>query len=65
MNIVAALISVFVPGLGQLVRGRIGAAIFFFVGGIILAGLSAVTFGIGLIVAVPFWAWNVANAGKQ
>ena len=30
-NVIAALCSVFVPGLGQLVQGRILAALFYFV----------------------------------
>ncbi len=41
-NVIAALCSFFIPGLGQLVQGRILAAILFFV----FAGIIwAVTFG--------------------
>ena len=35
-NVIAALASLFVPGLGQLVQGRFLAAIFFFVSGVVL-----------------------------
>jgi TM2 domain-containing membrane protein YozV len=35
-NVIAALASLFIPGLGQLVQGRFLAAIFFFVASIIL-----------------------------
>ena len=35
-NVIAALASLFVPGLGQLVQGRFLAAVFFFVAGLIL-----------------------------
>ncbi len=41
-NVIAALASFFIPGLGQLLQGRVLAAIFFFV----LSGIIwAVTFG--------------------
>jgi TM2 domain-containing membrane protein YozV len=35
-NVIAALASLFIPGLGQLVQGRFLAAIFFFVASVIL-----------------------------
>lgn len=41
-NVISALASLFVPGLGQLLQGRLLAAILFFVGAGIL---WAVTFG--------------------
>ncbi len=42
-NVIAALASVFIPGLGQLLQGRVIAAIFFFV----LSGVVwVVTFGL-------------------
>jgi len=34
-NVLAALASFFIPGLGQLVQGRLLAALFFFVGAIL------------------------------
>jgi TM2 domain-containing membrane protein YozV len=43
-NVIAALCSIFVPGLGQLVQGRVLAALFYFV----LTGiLWLVTFTLG------------------
>jgi TM2 domain-containing membrane protein YozV len=35
-NVIAALASLFIPGLGQLVQGRFLAAIFFFLASVIL-----------------------------
>ena len=35
-RIVAALLSLFVPGLGQAIQGRFGAAILFFIGTCVL-----------------------------
>lgn len=35
-NVIAALASLFIPGLGQLVQGRFLAAVFFFVASVIL-----------------------------
>ena len=35
-NVIAALASLFVPGLGQLVQGRFLAAVFFFVASVVL-----------------------------
>ena len=43
-NVIAAIVSFFIPGLGQLVQGRIFAALFFF----ILAGAIHV-FTLGLL----------------
>lgn len=46
-NVIAALCSLFIPGLGQLVQGRILWAIFWFV----LAGLG---YGITFILSLGF-----------
>jgi TM2 domain-containing membrane protein YozV len=35
-NVIAALASLFIPGLGQLVQGRFLAAVFFFVASVVL-----------------------------
>ena len=35
-NVIAALASLFIPGLGQLVQGRFLAAVFFFLASVIL-----------------------------
>ena len=43
-NVVAALASFFIPGLGQLVQGRVLAALFYF---LLSAVLWAITFGWG------------------
>jgi len=59
-NVIAALASFFVPGLGQLVQGRILAAILFFV---FAAGGYAFSFLIlPLIIAVPVHLWAIIDA---
>jgi TM2 domain-containing membrane protein YozV len=44
-NVIAAIASFFLPGLGQLVQGRMGRALFFVVVGVILWLLSFGTLG--------------------
>ena len=51
-NIIAAVASFFFPGLGQLAQGRLGAAVLFFVGGVLL---WTVSFGL-LGWVVHLWA---------
>lgn len=52
-NVIAALASFFIPGLGQLIQGRLLWAVFFF----IAAGIGWVFF-LGWI----FHLWSVLNA---
>jgi TM2 domain-containing membrane protein YozV len=35
-NVIAAITSFFIPGLGQLAQGRIGRALFHFIAGVVL-----------------------------
>lgn len=59
-----ALCSFFVPGLGQLVQGRILAAVGFFLAGLV-AGLSNVLAPcIALLWTVPFWIWCIVDAAR-
>ncbi|MDB4952317.1 MAG: hypothetical protein JWM27_4966 [Gemmatimonadetes bacterium] len=44
-NVIAALASFFVPGLGQLIQGRLGRAIFMLVVGIVIWAVSFGTLG--------------------
>ena len=50
-NVIAAICSFFIPGLGQLVQGRIMAALFFFV-------VCAVSYALGATV-ILFFMWLV------
>ncbi len=52
-NVLAALASFFIPGLGQLVQGRLLAALFFF-----LAAAVLWIFWLGWIIHL----WSVLNA---
>ncbi|HET6232885.1 MAG TPA: hypothetical protein VFE05_22605 [Longimicrobiaceae bacterium] len=44
-NVIAALASFFLPGLGQLIQGRVGKAIFMVIAGVILWVISLGTLG--------------------
>ena len=57
---VPALLSFFVPGLGQLVKGQVGKAILFFIGAIICAILMFVL--IGIILYPLLWLYNIYDA---
>lgn len=59
-NVIAALCSLFVPGLGQLLQGRLLAAAFFFV---VVGGLYALYFlVIPYLIALPLHLWAILNA---
>jgi len=55
---VPALLSVFVPGLGQLIKGQVVKAILIWLVGGLLSFLLWWTF----IVPFIIWAWNVYDA---
>lgn len=61
-NVLAAICSFFIPGLGQLVQGRILAAILFFVGMAISWGLTLVL--IGWIMVPIVYLWAIIDAAK-
>jgi TM2 domain-containing membrane protein YozV len=66
-NVLAAICSFFIPGLGQLVQGRLIAAFLFFVTTAALYGLVWVTFGIAFLLLVPAWIlhlWAIVNAAR-
>jgi len=57
---VAAVLSFFLPGLGQVVKGQIGKAILIWVGLIAFLLLSFVAVGIPLLVIL--WFWQIYDA---
>ncbi|GHG63357.1 hypothetical protein GCM10010919_08990 [Alishewanella longhuensis] len=61
-NVIAALCNVFVPGLGQLVQGRILAAIIFFV--VCAVGYALFWLVIPAIVAAIAHLWAIIDAAK-
>jgi TM2 domain-containing membrane protein YozV len=61
-NVIAALCNVFIPGLGQLVQGRILAAILFFV--VCAAGYALFWLVIPLIIAAIVHLWAIIDAAK-
>ena len=52
-------------GIGHIYLGNITRGIVILIVGIILLAVSVVTFGIGLIVLIPFAIWVVFDARKQ
>lgn len=61
-NVIAALCNVFFPGLGQLVQGRILAAIVFFV--VCVAGYAMWFLVIPAIIAAIVHLWSIIDAAK-
>lgn len=61
-NVIAAICNVFFPGLGQLVQGRILAAIFFFLGMVISWAL--VWIAIGWLLVPIVYIWSIIDAAK-
>lgn len=61
-NVLAAICNVFIPGLGQLVQGRIFAALLFFVG----AGIAYATIiiAIGYVLVPIVYLWAIIDAAK-
>ena len=61
-NILAAVASFFFPGLGQLLQGRILAALLFF--SITVVGYFFAVLVVPLIIAVIFHLWSIIDAAK-
>ncbi len=61
-NVLAAICSFFIPGLGQLVQGRIMSAILFFVGMIISWALVYIL--IGWLMVPVVYIWCIIDAAK-
>ena len=62
-NVIAAVCSVFLPGLGQLVQGRLMGAFLFFAVTSVGYGLSFLI--LPAIVAVPVHIWSIIDAAKH
>ena len=64
-NVIAAICSFFIPGLGQLVQGRVVASIFFFVSCSTLYSLGTYLLLIFLYpVALLFHFFSIVNAAQ-
>lgn len=61
-NVIAAICSFFIPGLGQLVQGRILAALFFFVA--YAVSWALVVLLIGYILVPIFLLWAIIDAAR-
>ncbi len=61
-NVLAAICSFFIPGLGQLVQGRILAAILFFVGMIVSWALTWIF--IGWLFVPIVYLWCIIDAAR-
>ncbi len=56
----AALLSFFLPGLGQIIKGQIGKAILIWVGPVVFIALSFVVVGIPPLIVL--WFWQIYDA---
>jgi len=64
-NVIAALCNVFFPGLGQLIQGRILAALGFFLVTVICYGLAATVIFIFLWpIGAIFHLWSIISAAR-
>jgi len=61
-NVLAAICSFFIPGLGQLVQGRLLTAILFFIGMIVSWALTWVLIGWAMVPIV--YLWCIIDAAK-
>ena len=61
-NVLAAICSFFIPGLGQLVQGRLLAAILFFVG--MAISWVLVWIAIGWLLVPVVYLWCIIDAAK-
>ncbi len=59
-NVIAAICNVFFPGLGQLVQGRLVAAIIFAI--ICVGGYALWVFVVPAIIAGIFQLWSIIDA---
>jgi TM2 domain-containing membrane protein YozV len=64
-NVIAAICNIFFPGLGQLVQGRILAALVFFLVTVVCYGLAATVIFIFLWpVGAIFHLWSIIDAAR-
>ncbi len=57
---ISAILSFFIPGLGQIYNGQIGKGIVMIIVGVILAFTMVIL--IGFILYPIFWIWNIYDA---
>ncbi len=58
-----ALVNVFLPGVGQLIQGRVLAWIFWWV--VLFVSVTAISVGIGLITTPILWLICIIEAAKH
>lgn len=64
-NVIAAICNIFIPGLGQLVQGRILMALFFFVATAISYALGATVILFFMwIVGAVLHIWSIVDAAR-
>jgi TM2 domain-containing membrane protein YozV len=61
-NVLAAICSFFLPGLGQLVQGRIMPALFFFIG--MAISWALVIIAIGWLMVPVVYLWCIIDAAR-
>ncbi|MEJ6475498.1 hypothetical protein [Pseudoalteromonas piscicida] len=61
-NVIAAICNVFFPGLGQLVQGRILAALIFAI--IVVGGYALWFLIVPPVIAAVFHLWSIIDAAK-
>ena len=57
-----AIASFFCPGLGQLIQGRAGAGVMFFLG--VLISIPLMFIIVGFFTLLGVWLWSIVDAAK-
>jgi len=62
----AAVIALIIPGAGHMYAGQVTTGILYLILGIVLwfvgAFVAVLTFGLGLLIPVVFWIWQIYDA---
>ncbi|MGI1946467.1 hypothetical protein [Shewanella glacialipiscicola] len=61
-NVISAIASLFFPGLGQLLQGRIMAALLFFV--ITVVGYALLWLIVPAVIGAIFHLWSIIDAAR-
>ena len=60
----AAVMSFFIMGLGQIYNGQIAKGLGLIVAEVVLWTLTVFTLGIASLILLPLWIWNIYDAYK-
>jgi len=59
-HVFPTILSFFIPGLGQLIKGQVGKGVLIFLG--MILSIVLIFFLIGIITTPLLWLWNLYDA---